>query len=148
MKRILLAVDGSDHSVRAAEFAGELSACFGAPVDIVNVVPETTLVAAGPIPGYSQTENVYITQRDMLKSAGTDAVARAAQTVSHAGGTTASTEVMIGRPAHTIVTLAEDVGADCIVMGRRGLGDIRGLVLGSVSHKVAQLTDTTLITVK
>lgn len=47
MNRILLAVDGSDHSERAARVAGELSGGLGLPVDVVNVVSESPWVNVG-----------------------------------------------------------------------------------------------------
>ena len=53
-----------------------------------------------------------------------------------------------GDPAETISTLARDRKADAIVMGSRGLNDIKGLFLGSVSHKVSHLAERTCITVK
>ncbi len=148
MERILLAVDGSEHSMRAATLAGELSFRFGAPVDILNVVPEGTPVVPGSVHEYAQLEHVYITQRDLLKSVGTDLIGVATAKVKEAGGDVGVKDVVIASPAHGIVKFAEDCGADCIVMGRRGLGDMKGLLLGSVSHRVGHLTDITLITVQ
>lgn len=43
---------------------------------------------------------------------------------------------------------AKRAKADLIAMGRRGLGGVKGLLLGSVSHKVSQLADCSVLTVK
>jgi nucleotide-binding universal stress UspA family protein len=53
-----------------------------------------------------------------------------------------------GDPAAGILNLAREEKADIIVMGRRGLGDLAGLLLGSVSHKVTHLADCACLTVK
>ena len=58
------------------------------------------------------------------------------------------TEVKVGQPARTIVDFAKRSGADAIVIGSRGLGDIEGALLGSVSHKVASLAEMTVVAVK
>jgi nucleotide-binding universal stress UspA family protein len=145
MKKILLAIDGSDHSKRAAQVAGELSAGLHIPVDVVNVVSDATLVT-GPVDEYARIEKIAISQRELLKALGADLVVQAANTVRQAGGDVGTTDVLIGAPAHQIVRYAENHYADCIVMGRRGLGDVGGLFMGSVSHKVGHLTDRTLIT--
>jgi nucleotide-binding universal stress UspA family protein len=54
----------------------------------------------------------------------------------------------IGDPASTIVRVSEDLEADLIVMGRRGRGDLGGLLLGSVSHKVGHLAACAVMTVR
>ena len=146
MEKIVLAVDGSDHALRAAEMAGKLSERFDAVVDIVNVVPETRMVVPGTIQDYSRLESIYITQRDLLQSAGSDIVGRAARQVVESGGTIGEFEVIVGPPAPSIADYAESVSADCIVMGRRGLGEIKGLFMGSISQRVGHLTDITLVT--
>ncbi|MCZ7600190.1 MAG: universal stress protein [Gammaproteobacteria bacterium] len=48
------------------------------------------------------------------------------------------TALLRGDPADEIVRYVERVGADTVVSGSRGLGKLRGLVLGSVSQKLAQ----------
>ena len=53
-----------------------------------------------------------------------------------------------GDPAATILRLAKGLDADMIVLGSRGLGDVKGLLLGSVSHKVAHLAECTCVAVK
>lgn len=148
MSKIVLATDGSEHALRAAETAGRLSRALDLPVDVINVVSEGTLTATQPVHEYARVENVIITQREMLQGIGSEAVAKAAARVGEAGGYVGETEVLIGSPARKIVEYAGDVGARCIVMGRRGLGDFGGLFMGSVSHKVGHLTDVTLVTTK
>jgi nucleotide-binding universal stress UspA family protein len=53
-----------------------------------------------------------------------------------------------GDPAQSILHLAKERGVDTIVMGSRGLSDIKGLFVGSVSHKINHLAECTCITVK
>lgn len=145
MERLLCATDGSDHAKRAARFAGELSYRFGVPADLLNVVPEDMPALPGV---YAQLEHVYITKRELLQAAGDRIVAEAASIIEEIGGDVGRQEVLVGSPAHEIVEFAARAGTDCIVMGRRGLGDMKGLLMGSVSHRVGHLTDLTLITVE
>ncbi|HEX6220227.1 MAG TPA: universal stress protein [Acidimicrobiia bacterium] len=146
MRKILLATDGSKHSARAAHTAGHLSSALAVPVDVINVVSDGALVTAGPIHEYARTEQIVITQRELLQSMGAEFVNDSADVVRKAGGRVGTTKVLIGSPAHEICRYAEENEVDCIVMGRRGLGDVGGLLMGSVSHKVGHLTGLTLIT--
>jgi nucleotide-binding universal stress UspA family protein len=149
MEKILLAVDGSDHATRAARVAGEFSACFETTVDVINVVPERDLVIPD-LESYAnehgQLERIYVTRRDILESMGRDVIAAAAHEVREAGGDLGEVRVMIGRPAPEIASYADEIEADFIIMGRRGLGDVKGMLMGSVSHRVGQLSGRTLIT--
>ena len=52
-----------------------------------------------------------------------------------------------GQPARTIVKFAEEHDADVIVVGSRGLGDVEGFLLGSVSHKITSLADCPVLVV-
>ncbi len=58
------------------------------------------------------------------------------------------THVLDGDPAKAILDAAKKAGADCIILGSRGLGGLKGLLLGSVSHKVSQMAPCTCITVR
>jgi nucleotide-binding universal stress UspA family protein len=145
-RTIVLAVDGSEHSDRAARFAGELSGWSGGVVDILHVVHEPDVVPAAVMREYSNMEHLYISQREMLEIVGGQIVANAAQIVRSNGGTVGLDEVETGNAPAVIAAYAERVDADCIVMGRRGLGDLEGLFLGSVSHRVGHLSHRTLIT--
>ena len=149
MERILLAVDGSEHAQRAAVLAGELSAKLGANVDVIHVLPEDEFHSPSMhtyASDYPQMEQYRETRLAALKSRGSNLVVSAARQVESAGGEVGEEEVAVGDPAEEIVTMARRTHADCIIMGRRGLGTLRGLTLGSVSNKVANLTDKTLIT--
>jgi nucleotide-binding universal stress UspA family protein len=53
-----------------------------------------------------------------------------------------------GSPAKEILEIAGRLDVDFIVMGSRGRGDLEGLLIGSVSHKVSHLAKQTCITVK
>jgi nucleotide-binding universal stress UspA family protein len=53
-----------------------------------------------------------------------------------------------GDPADTILRLAKGLHVDMIFLGSRGLGNVKGLLMGSVSHKVAHLAECTCVSVK
>lgn len=72
----------------------------------------------------------------------------ALETTRSSGTRDATVVVNEGDPAETIITYAKDHGMDIIIMGSRGLGKFKGLVLGSVSHKVCQMSGCTCVTVK
>jgi nucleotide-binding universal stress UspA family protein len=57
-------------------------------------------------------------------------------------------ELRGGDPASEIVAAADESGADCIVVGSRGLGNFGSFVLGSVSDKVNHSASCTCITVR
>ena len=64
------------------------------------------------------------------------------------GATSVETVLATGDPARTILATAEARGANLIVIGSRGLSDLGGLFVGSVSHKVNHLSGITVITVR
>lgn len=149
VKRIMLAFDGSEHSLRAADLSGELSKAFGAPVDVLHVVPENEFQAPGLhsyMTDYTDLEQFYETRLALLESRGARLALEGARRVEAAGGTVDREEVVVGNVAEEITEAAKHNHSDCIVMGRRGLGEMKGLLLGSVSHKVGQLSQKTLIT--
>jgi nucleotide-binding universal stress UspA family protein len=57
------------------------------------------------------------------------------------------TSIGVGHPAEAIVAHAKSEEADLIIMGRRGLGPVNGLLMGSVSHKVAHLSECACMTI-
>ena len=151
MKKILLATDGSEHASRAADLSGELSKAFHATVDVVHVLSDDDLVAPGLhtyLTNYSQLEDIHSARQAALESAGASLVSAAARRVEGMGGAVGAEEVLVGKAARLIAEMAKHKDSDCIVMGRRGLGDVRGLLLGSVSHQVGHISDKTLITVE
>ena len=126
--------------------AGTLSGSLGVPVDVVHVVSDGAVARSASVQEYARIEKVVITQRELLESIGTRVVEDSANRVHDKGCHVGGVDVLVGSPAQEIVEYARDHDADVIVMGRRGLGDLAGLFMGSVSHKVGHLTDLTLVT--
>jgi nucleotide-binding universal stress UspA family protein len=64
------------------------------------------------------------------------------------GLTRITTQITEGNAANEIVAMAKSEGVDMLFLGSRGLGEITGLLLGSVSHKVVSLAPCSCVTVK
>jgi len=147
VSHVLVPVDGSDHSDRAVAFAADFAVKYGADLTILNVVSYASTVPLS-LGAYAELEGLYTESRSLLESAGAEIVEKAASQARSIGVSRVNTLVELGSPAKTICETAEKIRADVVVMGRRGLGDLSGLFLGSVSQRVAHTADCTLITVK
>jgi nucleotide-binding universal stress UspA family protein len=144
---ILVAVDGSSHADRALAFASDLAVKYDAGLTVLNVVSYASTVPLA-LGAYAELEGLYAESRSVLQSAGDKIVESAGEQARRLGVAKVDTAVELGSPAQTICDTAAAIGADVIVMGRRGLSDFSGFFLGSVSHKVAHSADCTVVTVK
>lgn len=147
ISQILVAVDGSAHADRAVDFAAEMATKFDADLTILNVVPYVSSVPLA-LGSYAELEGLYAESRDVLEEAGDEIVNAAAERARRAGAKDVETRVEFGSPSGAVCEVADAIGADVVVMGRRGLGDFGGLLLGSVTHKVAHSAECTVVTVK
>jgi nucleotide-binding universal stress UspA family protein len=71
-----------------------------------------------------------------------------AQALLQAAGISFESEVAKGDPAHTLVDILERYGCDLVVMGARGMGNLRSAMLGSVSHEVLHAAGVPVMIVK
>lgn len=137
-KTILLAVDGSEHSKRATEIAASLAHIMRADLWIVS--------AFEPVPGYLG-EPVWQHALAETMRAAEEVLNEAMKLVGEIPGEI-STEVLEGPAAEAILQVAETRHPDLIVMGTRGLGRLKGLLLGSQSQKVLQYAPCPVLVVR
>ncbi len=167
-KNILVATDGSDHANKAVDLASDMAAKHGAALTVLSVIesgaltedakrlaaekevdmnpvldiPDITGIVpeGGPfLPNVKDTLATSRIQAELAEAIMEEAKDRAAA----ARGLTET-----GHAAEAILRVAEAERVDLIVMGSRGLGALKGLLVGSVSQKVSHLANCTCITVK
>jgi nucleotide-binding universal stress UspA family protein len=125
-KNIIIAVDGSEYGNRALKYAKNMAERYGAALWIVHVFPHTS-----DLLGYEDFEMLF----SRRKGAGQAILDEAKEQLGDVGFDVKE-ELLEGPEAEAILEVAEKHKADLIVMGTRGLGSVKGLLLGSVSHKV------------
>lgn len=127
--RILLAVDGSEESKKAAVLAGDLAAGrAGTDVLVVHVLE----FGAGR--GMAFAREVPSEAYDLV-----DEVVRGLKDAG-IGARGEVKEAVHGNAARQLVSAADGFDADLVVMGSRGLSDWQGLILGSVAHQVLHMS--------
>lgn len=137
-ERILVAVDGSDHALAALRLAVALQERFASELLILCVYRHHSLLEASmSMVRPEDPESLEDSMRAFAGKVVEDAKAKA----SDLGSTKLRGFIKSGPPARTIVSFAKDKEAGLIVLGSRGLGDLEGYLLGSVSHKVTSLAD-------
>jgi nucleotide-binding universal stress UspA family protein len=144
-KTILVPVDGSEHSKKALEFAAELGTKFEGQLSLFHVLQSLPLDRTLILGAAAITVH---TTGDELEDVGVKVIAAAREIAAAHGCTDVEAKAVLGDPASEIVERAREIDADMIVMGSRGLSDLTGLLMGSVSHKVAHLAPCTCVTVR
>ena len=129
-KEILVPVDGSENSIRAAKFAMKMASDMGVGLRMFYVFPSASLEVIA-IAGLT---------RDEIDQAAETAAQRAFDKTRQGVGENmidqVEHEIAIGDPAEEIIRYTEDDHQILVVIGRRGLSRMRSLMLGSVSDKV------------
>ena len=130
-RRILLATDGSEEAELAALWAVELAQRTASELHVVHVEVVPTLLVSYPgTLGYEG--RLY----EQIREQSGELLRKESWRVKAAGGTVAGAHLRMGKVDLEIVALAEELGADLIVMGCRGHRGIRRAIEGSVSDGV------------
>lgn len=146
ISRILIALDGSAHAMKAVDIGTQIAAALKAKVALLHVVRLEKVPEA--MRQFVKTEQLPGTDVDVIMRGAEHMLAEAADKIRAAGIGDVDIEVVKGPVARTIVATAKRHDADMIVLGSRGMGDIEGLLRGGVSHRVEILAKCPVLVVK
>jgi nucleotide-binding universal stress UspA family protein len=139
--KILLAVDGSDHSNRVARHVVRLvQGCADYQVILLNVQAP---IDAPEVLGHMPVREIEA----MQETRGGDAMA-SARAVLESAGIAYVPAVALGLVAETIARNAAESNCDTIVIGTHGAGALRSALMGSVTTEVIRLADCPVTVVK
>lgn len=140
-KKILCAVDFSDHSPKLADYAVSLAKCTGAELICVYVAPSLSQYVGFHVPPSSIESFVgeIVSGADTSMQAYLDA---------HFKGARATGKVLVGYPAEEILNIAEDEDADLIIMGTHGRTGIDRILFGSVAEKIVKSSKCPVLTIR
>ncbi len=168
IKTILTATDGSEQADSALELSADLAGKYGAKLIIMhviesddipaelrhmaevehitkpdaaeNTVAQTSVPVGNPARLRQNTEIHAYISNELLKRAKRSAVNKGADDILQISEQ--------GDPAKRILKAVRKHDVDMVVMGSRGLGNLKGLLVGSVSNKVSNLAKCTCVTVR
>jgi nucleotide-binding universal stress UspA family protein len=126
--RILLATDGSKDAELAATAAMDLSKSTGEELHVVH--------AWRPLPHYSYPSFVPERYQPPHEEGARKILEAQVGRIEEAGISVAEAHLVMGREADAILDLEEQIGAGLIVVGSRGLGPVKRLLVGSVSESI------------
>ncbi|MDQ3791147.1 MAG: universal stress protein [Actinomycetota bacterium] len=134
---VLVATDGSEASMRAAEYAAQLAGGLGAKLFALYVVDEHLTFNSGVH---------YADFIERLSREGREATGEV-RALAKKAGVEFEELIVLGRPDRVIVAAAEEIGADPIVLGSEGKSRMEHALLGSVSEEVLRHANRTVLVV-
>ena len=140
IKRILIPTDGSDYSIRAAEYAISIAKVHDAQITVVYVLDEVVIEKFSKI---GERENV---EKD-LKADGQRYINYILR-LAEKEGVKAISLIAKGRPFEQIVHLADNLSMDLIVMGTYGRRGAERILIGSVAERVIEYAHCPVLVIK
>lgn len=145
-RQIIVGLDGSQKSQEAARVGFDLAKHYSGTVTLMHVPhAETAAFVVGAVSGY----HAAITKPSFeeIEKAGQKVLDEALSIASEVGFTSVKTHMPHGEAATEILSHAEEIDADLIVSGRRGLSGISSLVLGSTTQRINHLAKCATLSV-
>ncbi|WP_071394601.1 universal stress protein [Bacillus tuaregi] len=137
-KKILLASDGSNFALRAADQAIKLALLSAdAVIEVIYVVDLDT----------SKQDAINYMDSDIIQKERKMRLKLTEEKIK-ASGVNYHSSILYGEPGPMIVSYANENQFDIVVLGSRGLNALKEMVLGSVSHKVAKRVKCPVMIVK
>ena len=137
-RQIIVGLDGSDKSKKGARIAYDLGKHYGSTVTLVHVPhAETAAFVVGAVSGY----HAAITKPsfDEIEKAGQHVLDEALIIAADMFFKDVKTHMPHGDAATEILQHADEIDADLIITGRRGLSGLSSLVLGSTTQRINHL---------
>ena len=146
IKKILVATDASAASNRAVSMAAYMAACHEADLLILHVIRDMqlpTLLKKAP-----ELEEFANKREDILREVAETILEEAEARAKKGGAKKIQTAIGSGDPASSVIGFAKRRNVDTIVVGTRGLGKAREILMGSVSRKLANSAEANCFIVR
>lgn len=138
LNKVLVAADGSDHSIR----------CFEKALHLVESNPDAEMTVIYVVDGQKSKEDIlHHFDKTAVEQTRKNRLAPL-ESVLKDKNLPYKIEILHGEPGPTIVEYANARSFDIVVVGSRGLNSLQEMVLGSVSHKVAKRVKAPVMIVK
>ena len=134
---IVLAYDGSEYSHKALQRAKAIAERFEATLWLLHVFRNPS-----DLLGYTDFEKLYAKRKSAAQATLDDALQKLGRTTFPI-----KEQLEEGHETDSILKVAENCSADLIVMGTRGLGAVKGLLVGSISRKVIHYASCSVMVV-
>jgi len=173
VKKVLVAIDGSDHADKAVALGADIAAKYDAELILMHVLlrrelprelqrlaaaehlvagdGQRTAPAGVPVADLGSyinlaDGNATLTE-DVLRMIGRKILDNAESEALNHGAKRVAKRIEDGKPVDAILDVAKSEQVDMIVTGARGLSNVKSIFVGSVSQKLAQLSPVTCVTV-
>ena len=151
ISKILVATDSSPASNRAVEMAAQMAEQYDAELHIIHVIRDMQIpfeIKEIPELEPHALESFHNAREEVMRKIAESVLRVAKEKAGKAGAKEVQTVIGTGYPAKSILSLASRRKIDMIVIGTRGLGKLKGQILGSVSRKITNNAETSCLIVR
>lgn len=149
ISHVLVAIDGSTHAIAAVDLGCDVANKYGARVTLLHAIRQSeAALLPKDVLGLVNIDIAHHRPGGLPRELVDEVLRRAEERARASGAKTVATVLEAGDPAERIIDYAREYGVNLIVMGRRGLSGLKGLLIGSVSHKVVHLAECACLLVK
>lgn len=137
---ILVPVDGSDNSYRALDAALVLAEKLGSNITVIHVMEQIPITHIGSEKLLSELLEAYKKENQNILSKCSE--------IATQKGLNLKTLLLQGNPASVILDYSKKEKFDLLIMGSRGLGKFKELILGSVSGKIVHHSPSAVMLIR